>query len=82
MALSATLVLGFVIALVQAQRSINSVSANYNAREKVEFVIVSLLGLSSLIAVLTTVGIVISLLSETINFAMMYPKVYTITYIV
>lgn len=72
MALTATLVLGFVIALVQAQRSINTVSANYNAREKVEFVIVSLLGLSSLIAVLTTVGIVISLLSETINFAMMH----------
>ena len=72
MALAATLVLGVVIALVQAQRSINSVSANYNAREKVEFVIVSLLGLSSLIAVLTTVGIVISLLSETINFAMMH----------
>jgi len=72
MALSATLVLGVVIALVQAQRSINTVSANYNAREKVEFVIVSLLGLSSLIAVLTTVGIVISLLSETINFAMMH----------
>jgi len=72
MALAATLVLGFVIALVQAQRSINTVSANYNAREKVEFVIVSLLGLSSLIAVLTTVGIVISLLSETINFAMMH----------
>ena len=71
-ALTATLVLGFVIALVQAQRSINTVSANYNAREKVEFVIVSLLGLSSLIAVLTTVGIVISLLSETINFAMMH----------
>lgn len=72
MALTATLVLGVVIALVQAQRSINTVSANYNAREKVEFVIVSLLGLSSLIAVLTTVGIVISLLSETINFAMMH----------
>ena len=72
MSLSATLVLGVVIALVQAQRSINTVSANYNAREKVEFVIVSLLGLSSLIAVLTTVGIVISLLSETINFAMMH----------
>lgn len=72
MALAATLVLGVVIALVQAQRSINTVSANYNAREKVEFVIVSLLGLSSLIAVLTTVGIVISLLSETINFAMMH----------
>ena len=72
MALTATLVLGFVIALVQAQRSINTVSANYNAREKVEFVIVSLLGFSSLIAVLTTVGIVISLLSETINFAMMH----------
>ncbi len=72
MALTATLVLGFVIALVQAQKSINTVSANYNAREKVEFVIVSLLGLSSLIAVLTTVGIVISLLSETINFAMMH----------
>ena len=72
MALAATLVLGVVIALMQAQRSINSVSANYNAREKVEFVIVSLLGLSSLIAVLTTVGIVISLLSETINFAMMH----------
>ena len=72
MALASTLVLGFVIALVQAQRSINTVSANYNAREKVEFVIVSLLGLSSLIAVLTTVGIVISLLSETINFAMMH----------
>ena len=72
MALTATLVLGFVIALVQAQRSINTVSTNYNAREKVEFVIVSLLGLSSFIAVLTTVGIVISLLSETINFAMMH----------
>ena len=72
LALTATIVLGVIFALILAQRSINTVSVSYNAREKVEFVIVSLLGLSSLIAVLTTVGIVISLLSETINFAMMH----------
>ena len=72
LALAATNFLGFIFALILAQRSISKVSANYNAREKVEFVIVSLLGLSSLIAVLTTVGIVVSLLSETINFAMMH----------
>ena len=72
LALTATIVLGVIIALLMAKRSINTVSVSYNAREKVEFVIVSLLGLSSLIAVLTTAGIVISLLSETINFAMMH----------
>ena len=72
LALTATIVLGVIIALLMAKRSINTVSVSYNAREKVEFVIVSLLALSSLIAVLTTVGIVISLLSETINFAMMH----------
>ncbi len=72
LALTATIVLGVIFALILAQRSINTVSVSYNAREKVEFVIVSLLALSSLIAVLTTVGIVISLLSETINFAMMH----------
>ncbi|MDA7550694.1 phosphate ABC transporter permease subunit PstC [Rhodobacteraceae bacterium] len=72
LALTATIVLGVIFALILAQRSINTVSVSYNAREKVEFVIVSLLALSSLIAVLTTVGIVISLLSETVNFAMMH----------
>ena len=67
-----TIFLGIMFPAILAQRSIKKVDASYNAREKVEFVIISALALSSLVAVLTTVGIVVSLLSETLNFALMH----------
>jgi phosphate transport system permease protein len=46
---------------------------DFRARNRVEQVILGLLMLSSSIAILTTVGIVYSLLNETINFFQLYP---------
>jgi phosphate transport system permease protein len=48
-------------------------SADFRARNRVERVMLGLLLLASTIAVLTTVGIVLSMLSETIRFSTMYP---------
>jgi phosphate transport system permease protein len=45
----------------------------FRARNRVEQVLMGLLILSSLVAVLTTVGIIYSMLSETLNFFAVYP---------
>jgi phosphate transport system permease protein len=45
----------------------------FRARNRVEFVVQGLLILASTIAILTTVGIVLSMLSESIRFFSMYP---------
>jgi phosphate transport system permease protein len=47
--------------------------ADFRARNRVERVMLGLLMLASTIAILTTIGIVLSMLSETIRFASMYP---------
>jgi phosphate transport system permease protein len=47
--------------------------ADFRARNRVEQVLMGLLILSSLVAVLTTVGIIYSMLSETLNFFAVYP---------
>ena len=62
-----------LIALVFGYRAWDKVSIEFNARDRVEFGIISLLAASSVVAVLTTVGIVVSLLSETLHFAQMHP---------
>jgi phosphate transport system permease protein len=47
--------------------------ADFRARNRVEQVLMGFLILSSLVAVLTTVGIIYSMLSETLNFFAVYP---------
>jgi phosphate transport system permease protein len=46
---------------------------DFRARNRVEFVVLGGLVLASTIAILTTIGIVLSMLSETSRFASMYP---------
>jgi phosphate transport system permease protein len=48
-------------------------NGDFRARNRVETVMLGLLILASTIAILTTIGIVLSMLSETIRFATMYP---------
>jgi phosphate transport system permease protein len=57
---------GFAFALKASQ-------PDFRARNRVEQVILGLLMLASLIAILTTVGIVLSMLSESIRFFSFYP---------
>jgi phosphate transport system permease protein len=59
-------VLGFAAAFAMT-------GADFRARNRVEQVLVGLLIMSSLVAVLTTVGIIYSMLSETLNFFAVYP---------
>jgi phosphate transport system permease protein len=53
--------------------AMNAAQPDFRARNKVEQVILGLLMLASLIAILTTVGIVLSMLSESVRFFTMYP---------
>jgi phosphate transport system permease protein len=46
---------------------------NFRARNTVEYAILSILILASTIAIVTTLGIVLSMVSETINFFQLYP---------
>jgi phosphate transport system permease protein len=48
-------------------------SGAFRARNRVEVVMLGVLMLASTIAILTTIGIVLSMLSETIRFSSMYP---------
>ena len=74
MQFSTVLLIGVcVISAIFSYRAFGKVSIEFNARDRVEFVIISVLGASSFVAILTTVGIVVSLLSETLNFAQMHP---------
>jgi phosphate transport system permease protein len=62
----AAAVLGFIYAL-------RLVNKDFRARNRVEAVVLALLVLASTIAILTTVGIVMSMLSESLRFFSMYP---------
>ena len=59
-----------VAGLLYALRITNG---DFRARNRVEGVILGVLIMASTIAILTTIGIVLSMLSETIRFASMYP---------
>ncbi|MFU8862634.1 MAG: phosphate ABC transporter permease subunit PstC [Rhodobacterales bacterium] len=48
-------------------------TGDFRARNRVELVVLGVLMLASTIAILTTIGIVASMLSETIRFSTMYP---------
>jgi phosphate transport system permease protein len=53
--------------------ALRATSRNFRARTRVEFVVMGLLIAASSIAILTTFGIIYSLLSETFNFFRQYP---------
>jgi phosphate transport system permease protein len=61
-------VLSILLALAGAYYSLSRVSLTFRARNQVEYVMLGALVISSMIAILTTVGIIGSLLSETIRF--------------
>lgn len=65
----------FVLALAVAGMAyaIKATGPQFRARNRVEGVVLALLILASTIAILTTVGIVLSMLSESIRFFGMYP---------
>jgi phosphate transport system permease protein len=62
-----------VIAALGLFWGISRAKPDFRARNSVEKVVLALLVASSLIAILTTIGIVWSMLSETFNFFTMYP---------
>lgn len=66
-------ILVVAIALAGLAYAIRLTAPDFRARNRVETVVLSLLMLASLIAILTTVGIVMSMLSETIRFFNFYP---------
>ena len=62
-----------IVALGGLAYAIKITAADLRARNRVESVVLGVLMMASTIAVLTTIGIVISMLSETIRFSTMYP---------
>jgi phosphate transport system permease protein len=62
-----------IVALVGLAVGLARISPKFRARNAVEWVIVALLLICSVIAVLTTVGIVLSVLFETLSFFTRYP---------
>jgi phosphate transport system permease protein len=62
-----------VLAVLGAILGIRSAGPDFRARNRVEQVILALLIAASSIAILTTIGIIWSMLSETFNFFTMYP---------
>ena len=66
-------VLVLLVALAGLAYAIRVTGPEFRARNRVEAVMLALLMLASLIAILTTVGIVLSMLSESIRFFGMYP---------
>lgn len=66
-------ILTFVLSIVGLMLAIRAARPDFRARNRVEQVVLSLLILSSTIAILTTVGIVMSMLSESLRFFTMYP---------
>lgn len=67
------MVLIFALALVGFALAVKSITKEFRARNRVETVVQGLLIAASSIAILTTVGIVYSMLSETIDFFSKYP---------
>jgi phosphate transport system permease protein len=66
-------VLVLVLSIAGLVYAVMATNKDFRARNRVELVIQSLLVLSSSIAILTTVGIVYSMLTETFNFFSQYP---------
>ncbi|WP_299355682.1 phosphate ABC transporter permease subunit PstC [uncultured Shimia sp.] len=70
---TAMAVVAVVLSLLGALIALSRIHPEYRARNVSELAIKSLLILSSMVAILTTVGIIFSLLFETSNFFRMYP---------
>jgi phosphate transport system permease protein len=66
-------VLTVLVSLAGLIYALRITNGDFRARNRVEAVILGVLLLASTIAILTTIGIVLSMLSETIRFASMYP---------
>jgi len=66
-------ILTLAVALASLAWAMRITNGDLRARNRVETVILGLLILASTIAILTTIGIVLSMLSETIRFSSMYP---------
>jgi phosphate transport system permease protein len=62
-----------LVSLVGLAYAVRVTNGDFRARNRVEAVVLALLILASTIAILTTVGIVMSMLSESIRFFSMYP---------
>jgi phosphate transport system permease protein len=67
------MIVTLAIALGGLAWAVRTTNGDLRARNRVEVVILGLLILASTIAILTTIGIVLSMLSETIRFSTMYP---------
>tara|TARA_B100001093_G_scaffold40709_1_gene34594 strand:- start:3350 stop:4786 length:1437 start_codon:yes stop_codon:yes gene_type:complete len=67
------LAIGLTVSIVSFYFSLKRISSKTNSRDKIEFFIKVILFGCSLIAVMTTIGIVVALVSETTNFLKMYP---------
>jgi len=66
-------ILTFLLSIGGLVVAIRATGPDFRARNRVEQVVLALLILSSTIAILTTVGIVLSMLSESLRFFSMYP---------
>ncbi|MDX5401078.1 MAG: phosphate ABC transporter permease subunit PstC [Rhodobacterales bacterium] len=66
-------ILTVIVAMAGLAYALRITNGDFRARNRVEGVILGMLMLASTIAILTTIGIVLSMLSETIRFASMYP---------
>ncbi|SEM92814.1 phosphate ABC transporter membrane protein 1, PhoT family [Loktanella fryxellensis] len=66
-------ILVFVLALAGFAYAVRATHKDFRARNRVERVTLGLLMLASIIAIMTTVGIVASLLSESLRFFTFYP---------
>lgn len=66
-------VLTFVLAFAGLAYALKVTTKDFRARNRVEQVMLALLMLASTIAILTTVGIVMSMLTESLRFFSMYP---------
>ena len=66
-------IVALIIAVAGLFFALRITNGDFRARNRVEAVVLGVLVLASTIAILTTVGIVLSMLSETIRFASMYP---------
>ena len=66
-------ILTFLLSIGGLVVAIRATGPDFRARNRVEQVVLALLILSSTIAILTTVGILLSMLSESLRFFSMYP---------
>jgi phosphate transport system permease protein len=66
-------ILVVLVSLIGLAYAVRVTNGDFRARNRVEAVVLALLILASTIAILTTVGIVMSMLTESIRFFSMYP---------